>query len=274
MTQVYDSQRPAKPVHIRDFGLPGHEPGATGAVPTDVHGLVSTARRPIASIWPTARTRRRAADRGPREAAQGAEGADRRQPAATRSRPARNADRSTAGTRRSRCSAMASGGIRQGQAGPVARLRDDRERGVPQRVPGGGAQHGVRRRGRHRRQEPVPGLELPGRRGERQFLLARRPLRRAFFEREHAADVLRSRCCSSRGSTPACARSTSAIRTGRGRSATYIPAITADNRQALREDRGTGALQVRRSRPTTSKRTIVAISISSTAPTPACTFWS
>ena len=27
---------------IRDFGLPGQEPGATGAVPVTVHGMVST----------------------------------------------------------------------------------------------------------------------------------------------------------------------------------------------------------------------------------------
>ena len=42
MTQVYDLSDPAKPVHIRDFGLPGQEPGATGQVPTDLHGPIST----------------------------------------------------------------------------------------------------------------------------------------------------------------------------------------------------------------------------------------
>jgi hypothetical protein len=42
MTQVYDLSDPLKPVHIRDFGLPGHEPGATGPVPTDLHGPIST----------------------------------------------------------------------------------------------------------------------------------------------------------------------------------------------------------------------------------------
>jgi len=42
MTQVYDLSDPAKPVHIRDFGLPGQQPGATGAVPTDLHGAIST----------------------------------------------------------------------------------------------------------------------------------------------------------------------------------------------------------------------------------------
>jgi hypothetical protein len=42
MGQVYDLSDPAKPVHIRDFGLPGQEAGATGAVPTDLHGPIST----------------------------------------------------------------------------------------------------------------------------------------------------------------------------------------------------------------------------------------
>jgi hypothetical protein len=42
MTQVYDLSDPAKPVKIRDFGLPGQEPGATGQVPTDLHGPIST----------------------------------------------------------------------------------------------------------------------------------------------------------------------------------------------------------------------------------------
>jgi hypothetical protein len=41
MTQVYDLGDPAKPVKIRDFGLPGQEPGSTGAVPTDLHGPIS-----------------------------------------------------------------------------------------------------------------------------------------------------------------------------------------------------------------------------------------
>jgi hypothetical protein len=41
MTQVYDLSDPAHPVKIRDFGLPGQEPGATGAVPTEVHGPIS-----------------------------------------------------------------------------------------------------------------------------------------------------------------------------------------------------------------------------------------
>ncbi len=42
MTQIYDLSDPAKPVKIRDFGLVGQEPGSTGAIPTELHGPIST----------------------------------------------------------------------------------------------------------------------------------------------------------------------------------------------------------------------------------------
>src|SRR5919109_825017 len=42
MTSIYDLSDPTKPVHIRDFGLPGQEPGSTGTVPTELHGPIST----------------------------------------------------------------------------------------------------------------------------------------------------------------------------------------------------------------------------------------
>ncbi len=41
MTEIYDLSDPAHPVKIRDFGLPGQEPGATGLVPTELHGPIS-----------------------------------------------------------------------------------------------------------------------------------------------------------------------------------------------------------------------------------------
>jgi hypothetical protein len=41
MTEIYDLSDPAHPVKIRDFGLPGQEPGSTGAVPTELHGPIS-----------------------------------------------------------------------------------------------------------------------------------------------------------------------------------------------------------------------------------------
>jgi len=42
MAQIYDLSDPAKPVFIRNFGLPGQQPGATGPVPSDLHGPIST----------------------------------------------------------------------------------------------------------------------------------------------------------------------------------------------------------------------------------------
>jgi hypothetical protein len=44
MTSIYDLSDPAKPLKIRDFGLPGQEPGSVGTVPTDLHGPISTGR--------------------------------------------------------------------------------------------------------------------------------------------------------------------------------------------------------------------------------------
>ncbi len=45
MTQIYDLSDPAKPVKIRDFGLPGQQPGSDGAVPTDLHGPIVKGNR-------------------------------------------------------------------------------------------------------------------------------------------------------------------------------------------------------------------------------------
>ncbi|MCC6778842.1 MAG: hypothetical protein IT537_19830 [Hyphomicrobiales bacterium] len=42
MTEIYDLSDPTKPVKIREFGLAGQQPGATGAVPTELHGMIST----------------------------------------------------------------------------------------------------------------------------------------------------------------------------------------------------------------------------------------
>lgn len=41
VTQVFDLADPRQPRHIRDFGLPGQQPGARGAVPVGLHGPIS-----------------------------------------------------------------------------------------------------------------------------------------------------------------------------------------------------------------------------------------
>jgi len=42
MTQIFDLSDPAQPVLVRNFGLPGQQPGASGPVPTELHGPIST----------------------------------------------------------------------------------------------------------------------------------------------------------------------------------------------------------------------------------------
>jgi len=42
MTQIYDLSDPGKPVFIRNFGLPGQQPDATGPAPEELHGPIST----------------------------------------------------------------------------------------------------------------------------------------------------------------------------------------------------------------------------------------
>jgi len=42
MAQIYDLSDPAKPVFIRNFGLPGQQPGARGPTPEGLHGPLST----------------------------------------------------------------------------------------------------------------------------------------------------------------------------------------------------------------------------------------
>ena len=41
MTQIYDLSDPAKPAFIRDYGLDGQQPGATGQAPFELHGPIS-----------------------------------------------------------------------------------------------------------------------------------------------------------------------------------------------------------------------------------------
>jgi hypothetical protein len=45
MTKIYDLSDPAQPRFIRDFGLPGQEPGSTGTAPEGVHGPIAFRNR-------------------------------------------------------------------------------------------------------------------------------------------------------------------------------------------------------------------------------------
>lgn len=45
MLQVYDLSNPARPAFIRNYGLPGMQPGASGPVPTGLHGPIVAGNR-------------------------------------------------------------------------------------------------------------------------------------------------------------------------------------------------------------------------------------
>ena len=45
MTKIYDLSDPAKPRFIRDFGLPGQQPGSAGPAPEGVHGPIAFRNR-------------------------------------------------------------------------------------------------------------------------------------------------------------------------------------------------------------------------------------
>ena len=98
MTKIYDLSDPTKPSFIRDFGLPGQQPGSTVMpIPTELHGPISLGPEGQSRLLRLRHEPRwRRADRRSTEAAERAERADRRQPAL----PANRASRSPAGCRR------------------------------------------------------------------------------------------------------------------------------------------------------------------------------
>ena len=152
MTKIYDLSDPAQPRFIRDFGLPGQEPGSdrhrarracTGRSPTGTASTSPTAPAPRACCrsW-TARSCSRAIRRR----------ADRfaptvREPALPADRPARH----VAGLGRAHQlpgAGRARADWAPGSAGAHARLRAARLGVAPQRVPGGPPAH--LHGGRHR----------------------------------------------------------------------------------------------------------------------------
>ena len=105
MTQVYDLSDPTKPVKIRDFGLPGQEPGATGTVPTELHGESDRATGQSGLFRLRHQQGRRPADRRPRKIAEWSEGADAGQSSLSGGRASRNDAAETGRTPCFRCCA-------------------------------------------------------------------------------------------------------------------------------------------------------------------------
>ena len=91
MTEVFDLSDPTKPVKIRDFGLVGQQPGATGAIPEQSawRDLARSEGQP--HLFRLRHQQgRRAADRRSREALERTEGADAREPSLSGHRRARH----------------------------------------------------------------------------------------------------------------------------------------------------------------------------------------
>ena len=103
MTEIYDLSDPAHPVKIRDFGLPGQEPGSTGPVPTELHGPISMPQinRVYFGYGSSKGGILQIVDR--EKLLQGPEGADARQPALSGDQPDGACRRWSARIRRSRC---------------------------------------------------------------------------------------------------------------------------------------------------------------------------
>ena len=245
MTQVYDLSDPAHPVKIRDFGLAGQEPGATGTVPTELHGMISTRAAGNRDLFRLRHQQRRhAADRRPREAAERAEGADAGKPALSGSRPARDVAAASARTRRFRWCRCRSRNSRKRQGRRGARHRHDRRRGAGQRMPGA-------KRGRW------CGSSISRRDASRWWCRTSRCRKRAAISASAAAASARIprtrawRRCSTRsspsspGSMPACARIDirDPYRAEGGR--LFHPGDHRGDRQALHQGRRQGPLQGR-----------------------------
>src|SRR5215472_14758959 len=69
MTEVYDMSDPAHPVKIRDFALPGQQPGANGPIPEQLHGMIFARRKAQSNLLRLRHQQERDyADRRPRQA--------------------------------------------------------------------------------------------------------------------------------------------------------------------------------------------------------------
>ena len=91
MTQIFDLSDPAKPVFIRDFGLPGQEPGATRSAATGLHGAISTGPKGNRVYFGYGTGAQRRRNRRPRKAAERAERTDQPEPALSAHRQRRSA---------------------------------------------------------------------------------------------------------------------------------------------------------------------------------------
>ena len=273
MTEVFDLSDPTKPVKIRDFGLAGQQPGATGAVPTELHGMISTGPRGNRIYFGYGTNKggvlqivdREKLLKGPKEPTPEnlrypvigeldmtpLNGAHSTIPLGKMKIPEFGKD--LAGAERDMVMIVDESLVNECQAAETRQMVWFVDATIEAQTHGG--------------------VELQRARGGRPFLhaaaaaSARIPRTRAW----RRCSIRSSR--SSPGSMPACAPSTSAIPTARRRPAT-------SSRQSPRPPTSVASRSMARtaarprSRATMSKPTTAATSMSSIAPIPACTFWS
>ncbi len=185
MTQIYDLGDPAKPVFIRDFGLPGQQPGGQGPPLSGLHGAISTGpngNRVYFGYGTSAGGIVQIVDRekllnGPKEPTN--QNLLYPQIGTTRSAAEHRRAHGVPGT------ADGNPGVRPPPGCGRPRLPRDHQRVDRQRMPRGAADGVVRRH--HGRIEAVWRVELDRSRSERRLLRPRRPLRHAFVEREPLA---------------------------------------------------------------------------------------
>ena len=224
------------------------------------------------------RRERHRADRRPREAAERTEGADRRETCVIRRSAASICRPTSARTRRSRCSACsaefagdspndaAAGGSTHATSsidqGDATRSRETR----CQRMPRTGRWCGSSTSPTET--EAVRRLVLDGARSRAATSASAAGASARTPRTRTSRRSTTSACCSSRTSTPACARVDVRDPLNPKEIGYLHPGRHRQDRQALRRRRARTSAARSRSRPTTSRSTTAATSTSSTAPTP------
>ena len=191
MGQVYDLGDPSEPQFIRNFGLPGQQPGSNGPVPSEMHGVISTGpkgNRIYAGYGTTKDGIIEILDRdklihGPKEPTEANLESPMIAPARSAARRRRAHDLSLDRSGRSRTREIWPGHQQADFLVIVGETTDNECHALEQMMHIFDITDG---------NENLRNLNLLRARGERQFLQPRRPFRHALDERKHDADLLQA----------------------------------------------------------------------------------
>ena len=274
MTKIYDLGDPAQPRFIRDFGLPGQEPGSTGIAPEGVHGPIALRNRVYFAYGTGAKGALQIVDRE-KLLAGNPQAADRFAPTPENLLYPQigRLDMSPAWGGHTAFPILGDLGapLGAGRAGPDARLRaagSESLRNECQEV-----RQLVVHGGRHHRAHPVLGGDLRGAGSHRRLLPAGRALRPPLEQRVVLPDLLRPACVhrvlqrgGAGGGRPR------SVPPDRGR---LLYSVGHRRRRTSAASRSPARPAARpRSRPTTSTWTTAASSTWRTGPIPGSTSWS